>query len=181
MSRPVLWLDSDVARSVRQTRQLAELARTKEIRVVVAAQVHLEQCRQVRENAARRGVPFVPQKIDELLRQTGIDVEPTTFDRITAEAWAELLHARYPGEAAWRQAKLDAVKARLPEATTPDRVPMATDWLVALEVERSGGFIAVNDQGPEWRHLRAHDPPRAMRFEEALAWLKAQPEPPSPR
>ncbi len=176
MSRKVLWLDSDIARSVRQARRLAELARAKGVRVVVSAQIHLEQCRQVRASAAKQGETFVQAKIDEFLRQTGIEVDPVTFDRFTAEVWAELLHERYSTDDAWRQAKLDSLKARIPQAVSPDRIPMTTDWLVALEVARSGAFVAVNDQGPEWRALREASPPRAMRFEDAMKWLESEPD-----
>lgn len=175
MNEATLWIDSDVARSVPKIRRLAELAQTKGVKVVVHAQVHLEQCRQVREHAARTGRPFSPERIASFLDQLGVEVASATLDRATAEAWAELLHVRFPTEAAWKQAKLGAVHARLPEeAVTADRVPFTTDWLVALEVERRGEIIAVEDRGEEWRALREATPKRALAYDEAIAWLTAQ-------
>jgi hypothetical protein len=53
-------------------------------------------------------------------------------------------------------------------------VPFTTDWLVALEVERRGMFIAVEDKGEEWRKLRDLDPKRALSYEEAILWLTSQ-------
>jgi hypothetical protein len=183
MDDATLWIDSDVARSVPKVRQLAELAQTKGVRVVVHAQVHLEQCRQVREDAARRGRPFAPERIQSFLDQLGIEVIEARIDRTTAEAWAELIHTRFPTETAWRQAKLSTVRARLPDGTTvtADRVPFTTDWHVALEVERRRGFVAVEDRGEEWRALREASPKRALSFTEAMAWLAAKADSGAPR
>jgi hypothetical protein len=176
MSDATLWIDSDVARSVLKVRQLAELAQAKGVKVLVHAHVHLEQCRQVREQAARDGRVFSPERNQSFLDQLGIDIAEARIDRATAEAWAELLHRRFPDSAAWKSAKLSTVRARLPEqaSITADRVPFTTDWLVALEVERREDFIAVEDQGEEWRALREGSPKRALSYEEALAWLRAK-------
>ena len=173
MSDTELWIDSDVARSAAKVRRLGELAHQKGVKVVVHAQVHLEQCRQVREHAARAGKAFSPRMMESFLDQLGIEIADATTDRATAEAWAELLHLRYPTSGAWKDAKLRAVRARLPdEATVPaDRVPFTTDWLVALEVERRGAFIAVEDKGEEWHALRTASPKRALTYDEAIAWL----------
>jgi hypothetical protein len=69
-----------------------------------------------------------------------------------------------------------SVRARLPDeaSVTADRVPFTTDWLVALEVERRGAFITVEDKGEEWRALREASPKRALTYAEALAWLTSQ-------
>ncbi len=173
MSEATLWIDSDVARSAKRVRQLAELAQVKGVKVVVHAQVHLEQCRQTRELAAKAGKPFAPERMQSFLDQLGVEIAEAKLDRATAEAWAELLHNRFPTDEAWKQAKLGAVRARLPDeaSITADRVPFTTDWLVALEVERSGGLIAVEDKGEEWRRLRELDPKRALSYEEAITWL----------
>jgi hypothetical protein len=170
-----LWLDSDVARSTDKVRTLARLARRKGITVLVHAHVHMEQCRQVREHAARTGRPFDPGRMQSFLDQLDVQVAEAQLDRATAEAWAELLHDRFPTDADWKRAKLSTVRGRLPDdAVTADRVPFTTDWLVALEVERRGVFIAVEDRGEEWRRLRELDPKRALSYEEAIAWLTSQ-------
>jgi hypothetical protein len=87
-------------------------------------------------------------------------------------AWATLLDQRHLYDDVWKQAKLDAVRARLPPGTrlTFAAVPMTTDWLVALEVERRGDRVAVDDTGPEWRALR--DARLALNYVEAVEWLE---------
>ena len=136
------------------------------------AQVHLELCRQARERA---GDAFDPQLIDSFLDGLGIAIAEAKLDRTTAEGWAEMIHRRYPTDAAWKAAKLSVVRARLPDdaSVSADRVPFTTDWLVALEVERREVFIAVEDKGEEWRALREGSPKRALSYEEAVAWLTA--------
>lgn len=168
-----LWLDANVARSPQKVRQLANLARAKGIAVLVHAQVHLEICRQVRQ---RNGDAFDPQLIDSFLAGLDIAVAEAKLDRSTAEAWAEMIHRRYPTDSAWKAAKLSVVRARLPEdaSVSADRVPFTTDWLVALEVERREVFIAVEDKGEEWRALREGSPKRALSYDEAVAWLTSQ-------
>jgi hypothetical protein len=176
MVEATLWIDSDVARSVPKVRQLAELAQAKGVKVVVHAHVHLEQCRQVREEAARVGKTFSPERMHTFLNQLGVEIAEAKIDRASAEAWAELLHERFPTSDAWKRAKLDAVRGRLPvdAALKADEVPFTTDWLVALEVERRGEVIAVEDQGPEWRRLRELSPKQALTFEEAMDWLRSR-------
>lgn len=176
MAEVTLWLDTNVAWSARKVREIADLARAKGIKVVVHAQVHLESCRQTRELAARDGKSFSADRIRTFLQQLDVEVMEATLDQAAAEAWAELLHRRYPTDKAWKQAKLLAVKARLPEdAQLPSaEVPMTTDWLIALEAERRGDYVAVEDKGEEWNALRAATPKRALTFEETLAWLRAR-------
>lgn len=173
MSSPTLWLDSNVARSPQSVRELSSRASPKGIRVVVPAQVHLEICRHRRE---RDGEQFSPHLIDSFLGQLGIEVVEARLDRSTAELWAEMLHQRFPTSESWKAAKLTSVKAKLPEgATLPaSKVPMTTDWWIALAVERdSNAFIAVEDKGEEWRNLRALG--RAFSYQDALRWLDGQP------
>ncbi|HLL06975.1 MAG TPA: hypothetical protein VK539_40745 [Myxococcaceae bacterium] len=173
MNSPTLWLDSNVARSVRSIRELSRRASSKGIRVVVPAQVHLEICRQVRE---REGTRFSQQLIDTFLEQIGIEVVEARLDRSTAETWAEMLHQQFPTSEDWKAAKLTSVKAKLPEGTVlpASKVPMTTDWWIALAVERdSNAFIAVDDKGEEWRKLRALG--KAFSYEDALRWLDSQP------
>jgi len=149
MTVATLWIDSDIARQTRKVAELAELAQVKGVRVVVHAHVHMEQCRQVREEAAKNGKVFAQERITSFLDQLNVEVEPATIDRTTAEAWAELLHQRFPRGEDWKRAKLSTVKARLPDDAKirANDVPFTTDWLVALEVERRGVLIAVEDKG----------------------------------
>lgn len=172
-----LWLDSNVARSVPKVRQLAELAKRKGVQVLVHAQVHLEICRQQRE---RLGAAFSQERVTTFLDQLGIEVAAAQLDRAAAERWAEILDRRYPSSDAWKKAKLSAVKAKLPDdAVLPaHRVPMTTDWLIALEVQHRGAIIAVQDQGEEWGALRAAMPKRALSYDEALRWLDEQEDAP---
>jgi hypothetical protein len=173
MDKPLLWLDSNVARSPGKVRELSKLAQQKGISVVVHAQVHLEICRQVR---VREGAEFSQELIDSFLETHRVPVIGAQLDRSAAESWAELLQKRFPTSEAWKKAKLSAVKARLPSEAEVNahRVPMTTDWLIALEVERRGSYIAVEDKGEEWKALREMTPKRALSYEEALRWLSEQ-------
>lgn len=178
---PELWLDTSVLRQLNRSklRELAKLAEDKGVRLVVHAHIHLEYCRYLRGTMRSRGLAFEPSWVRTSLDQLKIDVADARLDRRTAEAWASLLDERYPDDDAWQAAKLDAVRARLPEGARfkADRVPMTTDWLVALEVERTGAWMAVRDDGPEWSALRDATPPRALSYEEAIAWLTSRAEP----
>ena len=165
-----LWLDSSVAYDTKRTRELSRAASGRGVRTVVHAHVHLEQCRQMRI-AARAA--FSASRIDSFLSQQGIEVATAVLDRGTAEAFAEQLSTRYPSYGAWQEAKRSAVRATLPNATIAARVPMTADWLIALEVERCGARIAVEDKGEEWNQLRALG--RALSFDEALTWLEGLP------
>jgi hypothetical protein len=172
----VLWLDSSVLRQLKrsQLRALASLAGRKGVRIVVHAHIHLELCRHLRGSMRARGEEFTPSVISTSLDQLGIAVADAMLGRAEAEAWAALLDQRHPDDAAWQEAKLESVKARLPEGTRLrlGDVPMTTDWLVALEVERQGARAAVDDKGPEWRALREAEPCRALSYTEAVQWLK---------
>lgn len=176
MAEVTLWLDTSVAWSVPSVREIAKLAQRKGVKVVVHAQVHLETCRQRREAAARDGKSFSAGRIHSFLQQLDIEVVEASFDRATAEAWAELLHERYPTGKDWQRAKLLTVKASLPaEAQVPaESVPMTTDWLMSLEAERCGAYVAVGDKGEEWGALRAMRPKRALSYEETLSWLRGR-------
>jgi hypothetical protein len=172
----VLWLDSNIVRNATWVREIVELAGPAGVRVVVHAQVHLELCRQLRE---KFGAGFDPASVAGYVEAAGFVVEDGSYSREDAEAWAAQIHQRYPTAAAWKAAKLSAVRGQLPAgAALPARgVPMTTDWLIALTVERRGGFVAVDDKGEEWAALRALNPPRAMTRDETMAWLRALPPP----
>lgn len=175
MDKPTLWLDSNVARSPRLVRDLTKLAKKKGVRVFVHAHVHLELCRQVR---VRTGDEFSQQLIESFVRLHGIDVAEAKLDQAAAEAWAEILSRRYPTDDEWQKAKARSVRARLPEgaSSSAKHVPMTTDWLVALEVEQRGSYVAVEDKGEEWSGLRAMSPRRALSYDETLQWLSEQPD-----
>ena len=52
-------------------------------------------------------------------------------------------------------------------------MPMTTDWLIALVVERDpAARIITRDEGEEWRALREMDPRRALSWDEAVDWLQ---------
>lgn len=176
MSNPSLWLDTNVARSPRRVKELARLAQKKGVRVVVHAHVHLEIWRQRHVELKEK---FSEEIVRSTLEQLGFQVFDVTLDRAAAERWGERLARRY--EDGWASAKLSAVRARLPEGTTlpAKKVPMTTDWLVALAVEDHDGVIAVEDKGEEWSALRAATPKRALSFEECLAWLQDLPDSPA--
>jgi hypothetical protein len=173
-----LWLDSSVVLGLKksQLRELTDLAREKGIRVVVHAHIHLEMCRNLREKMRIRDMEFSPSYIQSHLDQLRIEVAEAALDRAAAEGWALLLDQRYSTEGAWLKAKLDAVRARLPEGThlRADRMPMTTDWLVALEIERQGAYVAVCDEGIEWKALREMNPCRALSYDEAMRWLQGR-------
>lgn len=174
----VLWLDSSVIHlGGRKLDELAKLAKSKGVKVVVHAHIHLETCRRLRESKRAKGEAYSQSHVTTSLDQLGIAIADVTFDRATAEAWAESLGRRYPTSADWKRAKADSVRARLPAgATVPaSEVPMTTDWLVALEIERRGDVVAVEDKGEEWQILRSADPCRAFTYDAAMTWLGARP------
>jgi hypothetical protein len=175
MDDVAVWIDSNVAFDPSKVRRLAELAQQKGVRLLVHAQVHLEICRQQR---VKHGAKFSPTLIDSFLDTLGIQVAEARLDRGAAERWAELLYQRYPTSDKWKAAKLLAVKAKLPESTSlpARRVPMTTDWLIALEVEHRAAVVVVEDQGEEWSTLRSKAPCCALSFEEALRWLSERPD-----
>jgi hypothetical protein len=174
-----LWIDTSVVWSFKHSElaRFADLAKQKRVRLVVHAQVHLEMCRRLRSSRRAQGKEFSASYVDSSLTQLHLHVADFLLDRRTAEAWAALLDERHPGDA-WRAAKLAALRSRLPEdARLPaEGVPMTADWHIALEVERVGARIAVDDQGSEWAALRAEG--RALSRDEAVTWLHSLPDAP---
>src|SRR5690242_14469066 len=125
-----------------------------------------------RKSDSTSPLEFSPIRSEERAQQ-GIEVIEAQLDRQTAETWAEMLNDRYPTSDQWKEAKLSSVKAKLPDgATLPaSRVPMTTDWWIALAVERdSDAVISVDDKGAEWQALRAVR--RALFYGETLSWLE---------
>jgi len=168
-----LWVDTSVVWGPTATklRTIAELARESDVKVVVPAQVHMETYRQER---TRHGEAFSIHVFRGIFQQLRVELAEMKLDMSGAEAWGELLCRRYRSEEAWQAAKLKCIKARLPADATfqAKRVPMTTDWLMALEIERRGFYVAVEDADEEWQALR--ELKRAFTYEETLAWLRAR-------
>jgi hypothetical protein len=174
MTNDSLWLDSSIIRmGAQKLRTLAQLAHEKHIRVFVHPHIHLEMCRYLRENPVR---PFSQRYVDESLERLGISIADFNLTKETAETFAAMLHQQYPTSAAWKTAKLSSVRARLPDDATvkAEKVPMTTDWWVALEVERLNGYIAVEDKGDEWSALRLREPCRALSYDDCMNWLRGR-------
>jgi hypothetical protein len=170
-----LWLDSSIIRmGATKLRELTQLAQRKQVRVVVHPHIHLEMCRYLRENSTR---PFRQTYINQSLELLGITIADFNLTKETAESFAEILNKRYPTSSAWKNAKLSAVRARLPSDANAkaESVPMTTDWWVALDVQKQNGFIAVEDKGEEWNALRQMKPHRAMSYEACMRWLRDRP------
>jgi hypothetical protein len=171
-----LWVDTNSARSAPGLRDLARLARAKGVSVVVNPQVYLERRRQMR---VETGTAFRPVAFDDFLAQHGIEVPPLVLDQTTAAAWADVLYARYPTSDAWESAKKSTIGGQLRAGfqVLPGDMPMTTDWLIALVVERDvEARIITSDDGEEWRELRLMQPPRALSWAEAIGWLRGLPD-----
>jgi hypothetical protein len=172
-----LWLDASVARKPKVLSDLTELAHARGVEVTVHAHVHLELCRHLR---CQQGPRFSQSFIDSYLAQRRIGITPMHVEQATAEKWAGRLHARYSTTEAWENAKLATLGGNLRSdfVHEPGRMPMTTDWWVALQVEDSeGDRIAVDDKGNEWDELRKLG--RALESTEAIAWLESvAPQPP---
>jgi len=174
MTNDALWLDSSIIRmGIPKLRALVELADEKRVPIFVHPHIHLEMCRYLRE---RRRESFSERYINESLEELGISIADFTLTKTIAEAHAAILHQRYPTPDAWKAAKLSSVRARLPDnaSVKVEKVPMTTDWWVALEVERLNGYIAVEDKGDEWSALRLMEPCRALSYEACMNWLRSR-------
>lgn len=118
------------------------------------------------------GTKYSQSYVDSFLSQQGIRVESMHLDTSAAERWAERLHERYPSDDAWEQAKRSTLGGELRKEFVhePGRMPMTTDWWVALQVEDTAeDRIIVDDAGGEWRGLREMG--RAMTSIAGLEWL----------
>jgi hypothetical protein len=178
-----LWIDTNQARSVTDLRKLCSLARSKDVQIVIHAQVYLERRRQMRVECAANGRPFVEAIFDGFLAQEGIKVPAFLFDQKTVSEWADVLYRRYPEKGAWEAAKKQALGGELRAGfqVLPGDMPMTTDWLISLVVEGdTSSRIISRDDGEEWRALREMAPKRVFTFKEALDWLYGLPDPPAP-
>lgn len=175
---PLLWLDTNVARSVKDLRELARLAQRKQVSVVVHPQVYLERRRQRQVECAEAGTRFDSVLFDNFLEEHGIHVFEMRVGRSTASQWADTLFQRYPTHDGWEAAKKSTLGGELRQGfkVEPGQMPMTTDWLVALEVEHDpDSFVVTEDQGEEWKGLRKAQPQRLFSLKEALAWLQHLP------
>jgi hypothetical protein len=103
------------------------------------------------------------------------------LDQGLAERWAGKLHARFPTNEAWESAKRATLggELRADFVHLPGKMPMTTDWWVALQVQEAAeDRVAVDDHGGEWQALR--DVGQALTAPEALAWLASLPTLASP-
>jgi len=170
-----LWIDTNRTQSAKDLRDLCRRARSKQVEVVVHAQVYLETRRQRR---VQLGAAFDERAFDSFLLREKIAVFEHMLDQRTAAAFADALHLRYSTNEAWELAKKRTIGGvlRADFAVEPGKMPMTTDWLIALAVEADpASRIITHDDGEEWRHLREAEPRRALRWDEAVAWLESLP------
>jgi hypothetical protein len=168
-----LWIDSSVARRAGTLRQLTELAEERHVDVLVHAHVHLEMCRHLR---CEHGDQYNPDMIREYFRVQRIRIEDMHLDERGADRWAERLYLRYPTMQQWEHAKKSTLGGDLRDGFVhePGRMPMTTDWWVALQVEDNpDDRVAVDDDGGEWEALRAAG--RALKSDAARQWLEGLP------
>ncbi len=171
-----LWFDTNALwRKFSEQRDITGLARSRGLVPAVSAQVYLEDRRQTRLRLHARGKPFLDHVYDQGFLQL-YDVIDVPFDRTTAAAWADRLALRYPERGAWREATRATLggKLRAQFDELPARIPMTTDWWVALAVEDDPGTRVVCDEGgEEWRPLR--EAGRVLGWSEARVWLERLP------
>lgn len=167
-----LWFDTNALwRKLSEQRTITGLARSKGLQPAVSAQVYLEDRRQTRLRFSAVGRAFHGHLYDQGFIQL-YDVIDVPFDRATAAAWADRLALRYSERGAWREATRATLGGRLRAQfdELPARVPMTTDWWVALAVEDDADTRVVCDEGgEEWRSLR--EAGCVLGWEEAHAWL----------
>lgn len=170
-----LWIDTNAARSPRAIRDLCRLARSKGVEVLVHAQVYLERRRQQR---AESGEQFSGMAFDDFLLVHRVRVVDIHLDQPTAARWADGLCQRYPTDRDWELAKQRTLGGQLIAdfKIIPGKMPMTTDWLIALAVEEDAASrIITHDEGEEWQRLREAEPRRALRWDEAVTWLQSLP------
>ncbi|XXY45484.1 hypothetical protein WME91_36325 [Sorangium sp. So ce269] len=170
-----LWIDTNAARSAPDLRRLCLLARSKGVEVIIHAHVYLERRRQQRVHLGER---FSETAFDGFLKQHRIRVIDIHLDQPTAARWADELYRRYSTDDEWESAKQRTLGGMLRAGfeVEPGKMPMTTDWIIALAVEDDAvSRIITHDEGEEWRRLREAEPRRALRWDEAVAWLESLP------
>ena len=174
-----LWVDTNSARSVVGLSELASLARAKGVPIAIHPQVYLERRRQMRAECTKNGSRFKASIFDGFLRREKIVFVDFHFDQATAGTWADELDRRYPTDNDWELAKKSTIGGQLRAdfEVLPGKVPMTADWLIALTVESEpASRIITTDKKEEWRALHEMEPPRALLWDEAVAWLRGLPD-----
>lgn len=170
-----LWLDTNVTRSVDDLKELSKLAQVKQVKVIIHAQVYLERRRQKQVELKKA---FKPKLFDKLLTQLRYEVPEMRVTRATAATWADTLYERYPDHVTWEFAKKATLGGELRKdfQVEPGRMPMTTDWLIALEIEHDrDSYVITEDGGEEWQVLRSER--RVFGWSEAIEWLRSLPDP----
>jgi hypothetical protein len=168
-----LWIDSSVARKPGVLLQLTDVAKRRGVRVFVHAHVQLEMCRHLRTEKRDR---YSPATIRQYFMSQRVQITDMHLDEAAADRWAERLSRRYPTMKQWEEAKKSTLGGALRQEFVhePGRMPMTTDWWVALQVEdKVEDRVAVDDWGGEWQPLR--DAGRALDSKEAMRWLESLP------
>jgi hypothetical protein len=157
----------------RTLREITERAKGRGVQVVVHPHVHLELCRHYR---CKYGHRYSRDLIGNYLKDREVCISSVRLDQAIAERWAARLHEQYSTDDDWEEAKLSTLGGTLRSEFVhePGKMPMTTDWWVALEVAESGDDrIVVEDQGEEWAALRVAG--RAMTADVAKQWLDSLP------
>ncbi|WP_437317853.1 hypothetical protein [Sorangium sp. So ce385] len=148
---------------------------------MIHAQVYLERRRQ---QHVESGEQFSGTAFDDFLMVHRIRVVDIHLDQPTAARWADELCQRYPTDAEWELAKHRTLGGELIAdfKIIPGKMPMTTDWLIALAVEEDAeSRIITHDKHEEWRRLRDAEPRRVLSWDEAVTWLENLPaDEPSP-
>lgn len=171
-----LWFDTNTLfRGVAEMIEMTALARSRGLSPSISAQVYLERRRQIQVDCLTKGQPFNRDVYDEGFPRL-FDVVDMGLDRRTASDWADKLALRYPNKKAWRAATLATLggETRAMFETLPGRVPMTTDWWIALQAEDDpSDRVVCHENGEEWRHLREQS--RLFTWDEARHWLEGRP------
>jgi len=174
----LLWIDTNAAQSVADLKALSEEARGRQVMLVIHAQVYLERRRQMQVHCKSQGTSFQSGLFDNFLDRLGYEVLEMRVTRETASTWADLLFLRYPDHAAWEAAKKATLGGELRKGfqVAPGRMPMTTDWLMALEIEHDQkSYVITKDSKEEWQALRNARPSRVFTWKEAIDWLRTFP------
>ena len=172
---PLLWLDTNAARSAEDLRKIAGAARDSSVSVVIHTQVYLERRRQ---QQARLGARFDSGVFDQLLERLQFEVVEMVLTRAVASRWADTLARRFPADREWELAKKATLGGELLKGfeVPPGSMPMTTDWLVALEIEHDpDSYVFTKDTGKEWETLREAEPQRVFTsLPDVLQWIGTQ-------
>lgn len=171
-----LWFDANALfRKPAELREISELARSRGVTPAICAQVYLERRHQRHMQVLSKGLEFDPVLFDGYYTAM-FDLIEISLDRRTAGRWADKLAGRYHSRSEWRAATLATLGGQLKAEfkDSPSRVPMTTDWWIALQAEDDPlDYVVCHESGEEWRRLR--DQKRIFTWDQAQDWLKAHP------